>query len=455
VSAPLPPKVSAQGLREVFEELAKRPDAHEACAVYVDHLLEQLSDEEFQSLLYDWRGTWARRSQLLPTTEEWRLWVILAGRGFGKTRTAAEAVRELVEHHGYRHITMIGPTASDVRDTMIEGESGLIACSPPWFKPVYEPSKRRITWPNGARARLFSAEQPERLRGVQSDVIWGDEPASWGDDEDMWHQVKLGHRLGKRPVAIVSGTPKPIPLVLRWLDQAVKEPGRVIITRGSSYENVANLAPDYIRDLKNTYEGTRMGRQEVFAEVLTDMPGALFNQVIIDELRVKEPPGLDRIVIAIDPAPTSDEGSDEHGIVVVGRGFDGHGYVLEDLSGKYTPDQWARLVVKAFYSWKAESIVAEVNNGGDLVESNIRTVDPNVPFKGVRAMRGKAKRAEPIAALYEQRKIHHVGKPEKWQRLERQMRVFTGRNGRRDDRTDAMCWGLHELMLDAEGFFFA
>jgi predicted phage terminase large subunit-like protein len=226
------------------------------------------------------------------------------------------------------------------------------------------------------------------------------------------------------------------------------------VTRGSTYENKGNLAATFIDQVRRLYEGTRLGRQEIHAEVLVDMPGALFNQQLVDKFRVQTAPPLERIVIALDPAPTSDSGSDETGISVVGLGFDGHGYVLADLSMRATPDEWARQAIKAFHVWQANEVVAEINNGGEMVETILRTIDPGIPFKPVRAMRGKAKRAEPIAALYEQGKVHHVGEREALAKLERQMRVFTGVNGRRDDRTDAMCWGLHQLLVTGPGLLF-
>jgi len=367
------------------------------------------------------------------------------------TRTGAESVRELVESGRASRIALIAPTSADARDTMVEGESGLLAVSPPWFKPKYEPSKRRVTWPNGVRATLFSAEEPERTRGPQHDLIWGDEPASWASKE-VWDNAVMGLRLGKRPIAIITGTPKPVPMVLDLMKDS-----KTVVTRGSTFENSGNLAASYIEQVKRIYEGTRLGRQELHAEVLTDMPGALFNQALIDAARVQSAPELERIVIAVDPPLTSDSGSDECGIMAVGRGGPpqgsnvngSHGYVLKDHSLRATPDEWARAVVKAFYEHRAECVVAEVNCGGDMVEAVLRSVAPDIPFRPVRAMRGKFKRAEPVAALYEQKKVHHVGHSENWSRLERQMRVFTGINGRRDDRTDALCWGLHELIVEA------
>lgn len=412
-----------------------------------EQLLADLPEKALLTLLYDWEGAWARDSQL-PPEGPWRVWLCLAGRGWGKTRTGAETTNRLVETGQVRRVGLIAPTSADARDTMVEGDSGILACSPPWFMPRYEPSKRRLTWPNGVRGLLYSAEEGERLRGPQFDWLWGDEPASW-TDVTTWPNAVMGLRLGRQPRALITGTPKPVPLILDLMKDA-----ETFVTRGSTFENEGNLARSYIAQVRRIYAGTRLGRQEIYAEVLTDMPGALFSQVLVDRNRVDAAPELERIVIAIDPAPTSETGADETGIMAVGRGFDGHGYVLKDHSLRATPDEWARAAVKAYYEHKADRIVAEINNGGDMVETVIRSVDPGVPFKAVRAMRGKAKRAEPVAALYEQNKVHHVGPPEKFERLERQMRVFTGINGRRDDRTDSMCWGLHELLVEGSGFVF-
>lgn len=420
-------------------------------------LFSTLSEEFLQVALYDWRGIWARDSQLLPPGTAWEVWLILAGRGFGKTRTGAETVRDMVESGHARRIALVAPTAADARDTMVEGESGLLAVCPPWNRPRYFPSKRRVEWPNGVRATLFSAEEPERGRGPQHDLAWYDEPASYPSKE-IWDNLALGLRLGKRPISVVTGTPKPVPMVL----DLMKDP-KTVVTRGSTFENSGNLAASFVAQVQRIYSGTRIGRQEIEAEVLEDMPGALFTQLLIDLLRVRQAPQLDRVAIAVDPPRASDEGSDEAGIVAVGSGdappgmpaeapkADGpHGYVLKDHSRRGTPDEWGRAAVKAYYEHRADVLVAEINAGGEMVEAVIRGIDPTVNFRAVRAMRGKAKRAEPVSALYEQHKIHHVGPPEELSKLEKQMRVFTGKPGKRDDRCDALCWGFHELLVDRE-----
>ncbi|PZN08384.1 MAG: ATP-binding protein [Bacillota bacterium] len=402
--------------------------------------MADLSDEEAEALLYDWRF-WARPKQL-PPEGPWRIWLILAGRGFGKTRTGAEWVREQVERHGRRRIAIVGRTAADVRDVMVEGESGILSISPPWFRPVYEPSKRRLTWPNGAIATLYSADEPDLLRGPQHDAAWADELAAWRRPE-AWDNLMFGLRLGPDPRVVVTTTPRPVKIIRDLLQDPT-----CVVTRGSTYENAANLAPAFLEQIISRYEGTRLGRQELYGEVLDDVPGALWQRKRIDELRVREAPELVRVVVAIDPAVTSEEGSDETGIVVAGRGVDGHAYVLADRSCRMSPDGWARRAVKAYYDFDGDRIVGEVNNGGDLVETVIRTVDPKVPYKAVRASRGKAVRAEPVAALYEQGKVHHVGT---FEHLEDQLCQITpdGYQGAGSpDRADALVWALTELMLE-------
>ncbi len=397
--------------------------------------LSQLSERDALTLLYDW-PFWARPNQL-PPQGDWRVWLLLAGRGFGKSRTGAEWVREQVESGRSRRIALVAPTAADVRDVMIEGESGLLAICPPWNMPVYESSKRRLTWPNGAIATTNSAEEPDRLRGPQHDAAWCDEVAAWRYPE-TWDMLMFGLRLGVDPRCVVTTTPKPIPIVRNLL----KSP-TTAITRGSTYENRANLAEAFFEQIVAQYEGTRLGRQELYAEVLDDVEGALWTRALIDQHRVKVAPELKRIVVAIDPAITASDDSDETGIVVAGLGVDNHGYALDDLSLRASPDGWARRAVEAYHARKADRIVAEVNQGGDMVEYTIRTVDPRASIKKVHAARGKQTRAEPIVALYEQGRIHHVGV---LPQLEEQMCNWVpGMDS--PDRMDAAVWAFTELML--------
>jgi phage terminase large subunit-like protein len=407
--------------------------------------LSALNDAETVALLHDWRF-WARPSQL-PPDGAWRIWLLLAGRGFGKTRCGAEWVREQAEAGRARRIALLAPTAADLRDVMIEGESGLLAIAPDERRPRYEPSKRRLTWPNGAIATGYSADEPERLRGPQHDAAWCDELAAWRYPE-AWDMLMLGLRLGDDPRAVVTTTPRPVRLVRELLARAG---GDVAVTRGSTFDNAANLAPAFLDQIVRRYQGTRLGRQELEAELLEDVPGALWSRDVFERagFRVAAAPALRRIIVAIDPAVTSDEGADETGIIVAGIGADGHGYVLDDLSGRFAPVEWARRAVDAYRRHQADRIVAEVNNGGEMVAATVRAVDPNAAFKDVRASRGKVTRAEPVAALYEQGRVRHVGA---FATLEDQMCAFTSdydraAAGMSPDRLDALVWAITELMV--------
>jgi phage terminase large subunit-like protein len=325
--------------------------------------------------------TLARPNQL-PPPGAWGIWLILAGRGFGKTRTGAEWVKGLVETGTAGRIALVAPTAGDARDIMLEGNSGLMNISSPWCMPLYEPSKRRLTWPNGATATMFSAEESDRLRGPNHDAAWCDKLASWADPQAVFDMLAFTMRVGKHPKTVITTTPRPIALI----KNLVKREGQdVVITRGSTYENADNLSEPFLQAMRARYEGTRLGRQELFADVLIDTPGALWQLQWIDDGRVKSPPwdGLARIVVAIDPAVTSGEDADETGIVVAGVDHVGHGYVLEDASGRYQPHEWAQIAIRLYKKHQADRIVAERNNGGDMVEATIRSIDPNVSFKAV------------------------------------------------------------------------
>jgi phage terminase large subunit-like protein len=409
-----------------------------------------------QALLYCWRF-WARPNQVAPAGD-WHVWLVNAGRGFGKTRTAAEWVRERVDA-GARHLILAGATAGDVRDTMVEGESGILAISPPWNRPHYEPSKARLTWKSGARALLLSADEPDRFRGKQSDTVWADELAAWRYPE-AWDQLMLGFRLGAAygvsPQAVVSTTPRPTKIIRELISDAL-----TAVTRGSTYENLANLTPAFIHRIRTKYEGTRLGRQELHAEVLDDAPGALWRRQDIDSKRVQRDdlPKMRVVVVAVDPATTSGPDSDETGIIVVGIDEAGEGYVLDDLSGVYTPNEWGRRVVAVYQKWKARKVVAEGNQGGEMVINTIATVandlEVSVHIERVHAAVSKRARAEPVAALYEQRRVHHVGVlPELEDELCTWEPAVVLENGtvhvcESPNRLDALVWGLTDLMVDA------
>jgi len=404
-------------------------------------VLTGLSEREAAHLLHDW-SLWARDKQL-PPAGDWRVWLILAGRGFGKTRTGAEWVRGLAVSGRAGRLALVGETAADARDVMVEGESGLLACCPPWARPRYEPSRRRVTWPNGAVATCFSADDPDQLRGPQFDAAWADEIAKWRH-EAAWDNLMLGLRLGADPRCVATTTPKP----RRWLTRLMADP-RTTVTRGATRENAANLAPAFLEQILARYDGTRLGRQEIEGEYLTDTPGALWTRAMVEAVRVSAAavPELARIVVAVDPAVTSGEASDETGIVVAGRDGAGGFWVLEDLSARVSPDLWARTAVAAFSRHRADAVVCEVNQGGDLVVATLRTVDPTLPVRAVRASRGKRLRAEPVAALYEQRRVRHAGA---FAALEDQMTGYTGAAGEPSpDRLDALVWALSDLMSGA------
>lgn len=388
------------------------------------------------------------RPDQLPPAGDWLTWLILAGRGWGKSRTGAEWVRSLAEGAITPRIALVGPTAADVRDTMVEGESGILATASDLCRPVYEPSKRRLTWPNGVQATLFSSEEPDRLRGPQHGAAWADELAAWRNLDEAWSMLQFGLRIGARPRTVITTTPKPVKLLKRLV---ARDGDGVVITRGSTRDNAANLAPAFLEQVTRQYAGTRLGRQELEAEILDDVEGALWRRDLIDDHRRDrvDKADLRRIVVAIDPAVSVSEGSDETGIVVAAIDGQGRGFVLEDLSGKYAPSEWASIAVEAYRRWEADRIVAESNQGGAMVESTIRVVAPSAPVTLVRASRGKVARAEPVSALYEQGRVHHVGS---LQSLEDQLCSFEPGSSKSPDRLDALVWALTELMLDPDRF---
>ncbi|MGB1893118.1 MAG: DNA-packaging protein [Candidatus Latescibacterota bacterium] len=398
-------------------------------------ILKELSANEAAEILEDWRF-WARPDQIAPEGD-WRVWLILAGRGFGKTRCGAEWVHEQIRQ-GRERIALVGETKADVRDVMVEGESGILATAGR-NRPLYEPSKRRLTWPNGAIGVCYSGDEPDQLRGPQHDAAWLDELAKYRYAEETWSNLDLGLRLGESPQAVITTTPRPVQIMRELVADEL-----VTVTRGSTYDNLQNLAESFAKRIVERYEGTRLGRQELHAEILDDVVGALWSREMIDAHRLREtPPHFERIVVGVDPAVTSGEDADETGILVAGM-IGNRGYIVEDLSGQYTPQEWAIQAIKAYYKYNADRIVAEVNQGGDMVEHTIRTVDRNVSYKAVRAARGKILRAEPIAALYEQGRIHHCGT---FAALEDQLCMYTHESRDSPDRLDALVWALTDLMI--------
>lgn len=468
-------------------------------------VLTAIGPEAARSLRFAWRGLWARPEQLAPGTpgaapairgrqglvellrsrtppapevsDAWKIWTVLGGRGSGKTRPGAEWVIEQAKKGPQPPIALVGATAADVRDVMIcqspqPDQSGIIAVSEPGFVPRYFPSLRKLVWPNGVTAYAYSAEEPERLRGPQHGKAWADDVAAWKHTtrEATWNMLMFGLRLGKQPQVVVTTTPKPIP----WLvgGRRGKPPIGILndptamISRMRTVDNRRNLAPEFYADILKRYGGTRLGRQELDAEVLLDVEGALWNIAMIDELRMSPAAfaerELRRIVVAIDPQTsegtnaTDQPDEPETGIVVVGVGecdckgpdeVEEHGFVLEDLSGSFSPNAWAQAAIGGLDNWSGDAIVGEINQGGAMVENTVRTIRRNAPFVGVHASRGKRTRAEPISSLYVQKKVHHVG--EDMILLEDQLCTWDG-SGTSPNRLDALVWGLTECMVEGE-----
>ncbi len=418
--------------------------------------------EKQDYLRFAWE-IWGRPHQFAPAGE-WSNWLILAGRGFGKTRTGAEWVRANMcgstplARGRWRHIALIAETAADARDVMVgdgkaasdpKAGSGLLQIHPKAFRPTYEPSKRRLTWPNGAVASIYNGTEPDQLRGPQHDAAWCDELAKWQYAQEAWDQLQFGLRTGKNPQVCITTTPRPIQL----LKHIISDPGTVV-TRGSTFDNRSNLADKFLNTITRKYGGTRLGRQELEAEMLEDMEGALWKRGHIEALRIREIdlPPLNRIVVAIDPNASSEEDSNECGIICAGLGDDGCAYVLDDVSGVMAPNEWATTAIRLLRARRGDRIIAETNNGGDMVENTLRMIDSSVPFRAVWASRGKVTRAEPVSALYEQGRVRHVGP---FPRLEDQMCAFTVDFDRKEmgyspDRVDALVWAITELMIEGE-----
>lgn len=410
--------------------------------------LQSLTPEQKANLKYHW-PFWARPNQLAPEGD-WSTWLVLAGRGFGKTRMGSEWIRQIAADNPGCRIALVAETAADARDVMILGDSGLINCDPTLTLDSWSPTNRRLTWPNGSQAWCYNATEPDQLRGPQHHFAWVDELAKFRYMQATWDQLMFGLRLGEHPQVLVTTTPQPKPLIKELV---ASENKGVYVTRGSTLDNKDNLASSTVRQLYDRYGNTRLGRQELEGEILGDIPGALWNHNMIDEARigVEEAPDMERVIVAVDPAASSNEGSDENGIVGVGlaRDEDGYarGYVLADRSLRGSPEEWARAAVRLYRELQADRIVAEKNNGGEMVAHVIRSIDRSVPVTLVHASRGKHVRAEPISALYEQGRVHHVGRFDK---LEDQMCLFSIDNVRDEntgspDRVDALVWGLSQL----------
>lgn len=411
-----------------------------------------LADMNQDSLLWDWTF-WARPEQVAPEGD-WAIWLLLAGRGFGKTRTAAEWVREEAKHTntGKRRFALVARTAADVRDVIVEGESGILNVTPPSERPHYEPSKRRLTWPNGNVATLFTADEPDSLRGPQFTHAWGDEVAAWRQTPDAagmtaWDNLRVGTRLGQYPKLLVTTTPKRVPLLYSLLKEAEK--GDIVkITRGSTLDNSGNLSSAYLDTMLGIYEGTALAQQELYGEMLDDVDGAMWTEEMVEAYRESSYPMSTPLrVIGVDPS-VAENPKDECGIVVVASTADGdlykrHAWVLEDASVHGAPQVWAQKVVDMARKWGCP-VVAEVNQGGALVKNAIHTIDPSVTVLEVHSKYGKALRAEPITMAYQQGRVHHIGYHAD---LESQMYSWIPGEGKSPDRIDALVHALTALLI--------
>jgi phage terminase large subunit-like protein len=398
-------------------------------------------------IMQNWCG-FARKDQMAPTGSDWSVWLVLGGRGSGKTRTGAEWVMQKVRD-GAQRIALVAPTLHDAREVMLGGDSGLLRVGFPQERPRYEPTRRRVVFPalngrKGAVAYLFSAHDPDSLRGPQFDCAWGDEFCAWPHAADALSNLRLGLRLGQTPQLCLTSTPRPLPL----LDTLLANTGTKV-TQSRTYDNVANLAPGFIQAMTDTYGGSALGRQELDGEIVRDHPGAIFSRVDIDAGRVIAAPKLDRILIALDPPATSGESSDSCGLVVVGRSGerrDASAYVLRDASlSRAAPAVWAERAVALFHSYEADGILAEGNQGGEMIETIIHQIDPDVPIIRRHATRSKRGRASPVGLLYARGRVHHVGVMKD---LEDELCAFGGPHQTGSpDRMDALVWGVSELLL--------
>ena len=388
---------------------------------------------------------WAREDQRAPEGD-WRVWLMLGGRGSGKTRAGAEWIRAQVEGRTpldtgrCKHIALVGETVTAVREVMIDGPSGICTISPPETRPKYVVSRKVLLWPNGAKAQIFSAHRPDALRGPQFDAAWCDELAKWRYDTASWDMLQFGMRLGHFPRQVVTTTPQPTPLI-----RGLIKDSSCHVTRASSHANRVHLAKGFLEELMRRYEGTRLGRQEIDAELLDEASGALWSPDLISAHRIAEAPALERRIMALDPPAITGPRADACGIVVAGCDGQGHGYVLADetVSG-LSPRGWAKKAVRVYDAHNVDCLIAEINQGGDLVREILLREAPHIHYHPVRATRGKLMRAEPVAALYERGFVHHVGV---FKQLENEMCRYDGQGKKSPDRMDALVWALSDLLL--------
>lgn len=419
----------------------------------VDEQRVILDGLDMEQLMWDWKA-WARPEQLPPPGDDWAIWLYLAGRGAGKTRSAAEWVRDMAKRtdKGQLRFALVARTAADVRDVIVEGESGIISVSPPSERPLYEPSKRRLTWPNGNTATCFTADEPDGLRGPQFHYAWADEIAAWRQSPDAagmtsWDNLRVACRLGSSPQIICTTTPKRVPMLYSLLTEAEKT-GRVVVSRGSTLDNAGNLSATYLDAITGVYAGTRLAAQELFGEMLSDVEGALWTIELLERSRETVfPSGTPLRVVGVDPS-VAENPRDECGIVVCASSgerdlYKRHAWVLEDASIHGSPEQWANKVVDMARKYSCP-VVAEVNQGGALVTNAILAIDPSIKVLEVHSKFGKALRAEPVTLAYEQGRIHHVNYlPD----LESQMCAWIPGEGKSPDRVDALVHALTALII--------
>jgi phage terminase large subunit-like protein len=431
--------------KSIMEQIALLPPDEQKLA------LQGLDMEE---VVWDW-NLWGRPEQKPPEGEDWAVWLYLGGRGSGKTRAAAEWVREKakISNQGQLRFLLVARTAADLRDTVTEGESGILNITPPSERPLYEPSKRRLTWANGNTATLVTADEPDSLRGVQAHYAWGDELAAWRQSPDAagmtsWDNLRVATRLGLHPQIIATTTPKRVPVLYSLLDEA-KKTGRVVVSRGSTLDNAGNLSESYLEAITGVYEGTRLAQQELYGEMLDDVEGALWTIEMIEGARqMVLPPNAPLRVIGVDPS-VAENPRDECGIIVCASTADRdlykrHAWVLEDASIHGSPELWANKVVEMARRWGAP-VVAEVNQGGALVRNAINAIDPNVKVLEVHSKYGKSLRAEPVVLAYEQNRVHHINYlPD----LESQMTAWIpGETKGSPDRVDALVHAMTALLI--------
>lgn len=403
-------------------------------------LVWSLSGNDPYQFFKNWE-IWQRGDQRNET--DWLIWLLLGGRGCGKTRTGAEWVRRKVFETG--RIALVAPTLADAREVMLGGESGLFNIGYPKERPTYSPSRRRLDWPNGAVGYLFSAEDPDSLRGPQFGAAWADEFCAWSYPEETLSNLRFGLRVGERPQLVITTTPKPIPAL-----KSLMSVGGLAVSRARTTSNAANLSPAFLAAMKETYGGTRLGRQELEGEILFDRDGALWSQTIFETCRHEGAiPPLDRTIVAIDPPVTSGARSDQCGLIVAGvqgRGNTARAYILHDGTVQgLSPTDWAKTAISLYKGWGADFLLAEVNQGGDLVKTILHTINPYVPVKTVFAKKSKTGRAEPVALLYEQGRVLHAGR---FDALEAELRLMgtAAAGAKSPDRADALVWAVTHLM---------